>query len=68
MAHSADELERFKRLNLGDLARAYGYTLDPKESSRSNLVMRHSDGDKIIVATGEDGHAIFYLDLQAFPA
>ena len=54
------ELERFKALNLGEVATSYGYTLDRRESSRSSLVMRHADGDKIIIATGEDGHAVFF--------
>jgi len=54
------ELEHFKSLNLGELAVSYGYQLDKRESSRSSLVMRHSDGDKIIIATGEDGHGIFF--------
>jgi DNA primase len=55
-----DELERFKALNLGELAASYGYELNRRESSRSSLVMRHADGDKIIIATGEDGHAVFF--------
>ncbi len=55
-----DELEHFKTLNLGELAASYGYALDRRESSRSSLVMRHADGDKIIIATGEDGHAVFF--------
>ena len=54
------ELEQFKTLNLGELAASYGYQLDKRESSRSSLVMRHADGDKIIIATGEDGHGIFF--------
>jgi hypothetical protein len=54
------ELERFKALNLGEVAASYGYALDRRESSRSSLVMRHADGDKIIIATGEDGHAVFF--------
>jgi hypothetical protein len=55
-----EELERFKTFNLGELAASYGYALDRRESSRSSLVMRHTDGDKIIIATGEDGHAVFF--------
>ncbi|HEY8099040.1 MAG TPA: toprim domain-containing protein [Methylobacter sp.] len=58
--HSDDELERFKALNLGELAASYGYELDQRESSRSSLVMRHAEGDKIVIATGEDGHAVFF--------
>jgi len=54
------ELERFKELNLGELAASYGYALDRRESSRSSLVMRHADGDKIVISTGEDGHAVFF--------
>ena len=60
MPNGDDELERFKALNLGELAASYGYALDRRESSRSSLVMRHADGDKIIIATGEDGHAVFF--------
>jgi hypothetical protein len=60
MASADDELERFKALNLGELAVSYGYSFDRRESSRSSLVMRHADGDKIIIATGEDGHAVFF--------
>lgn len=57
-----DELERFKtEINLADYAASQGYELDRKESSRSSLVMRcPANGDKIIVATGEDGHAIYF--------
>lgn len=55
------ELEEFKaNINLAELAASMGYQLDKKESSRSSLVMRHSDGDKIVVATGADGHGIFF--------
>ncbi len=60
MAGADDELERFKALNLGEVAASYGYALDRMESSRSSLVMRHTDGDKIVIATGEDGHAVFF--------
>ena len=56
----ADELESFKSLNLIELAASYGYQLDRHESSRSSFVMRHADSDKIIIATGEDGHGIFF--------
>jgi len=56
-----DELERFKReINLAELAEGEGFELDRKESSRSSFVMRHADGEKIIVATGEDGHGVFF--------
>lgn len=55
------ELERFKTdINLIELASCYGYECVKKESSRSSVVMRHSDGDKIVCATAPDGHGIFF--------
>jgi len=46
-----DELERFKTsINLTEFAASRGYALDRRESSRSSAVMRHPDGDKIVIA------------------
>lgn len=48
------ELERFKTdVNLPELAAARGYALDRRASSRNSVVMRHPDGDKIIIARFE---------------
>lgn len=56
----ADELERFKtEINLVEYAEATGYEIDPKESSRASTVMRNG-ADKIIVATGRDGHGVYF--------
>ena len=44
------ELEQFKGLNLSQYAASYGYQLDHRESSRNSAVMRHANGDKIIIA------------------
>jgi len=58
---SDTELEKFKReINLAELAGSYGYELDRKESSRASFVMRHQDGDKIVIAADTDGHSIFF--------
>jgi hypothetical protein len=58
---SDTELERFKiEINLTELASSYGYELNRKESSRASFVMRHQDGDKIVIATDLDGHGIFF--------
>jgi len=55
------ELEKFKiEISLAKLASSYGYELDRRESSRTSFVMRHQDGDKIVVATDRDGHGIFF--------
>ena len=51
---SDDELEQFKtRVNLSEFAASRGFKLDRRESSRNSAVMRHPDGDKIIVARNE---------------
>lgn len=44
------ELEQFKGLNLSQYAASYGYQLDHRASSRNSAVMRHANGDKIIIA------------------
>ena len=48
------ELERFKiEVVLPEFAAARGYFLDRRASSRNSIVMRHPDGDKIIIARYE---------------
>lgn len=55
------ELDDFKtRINLTEYAAARGYQLDRRESSRNSAVMRHPDGDKVIVARDLDGHWIYF--------
>lgn len=56
----ADELERFKReINLSELAAAYGYTLDPKLSSRAYAVMRGGEDEKLVITRGANGHYVY---------
>ena len=56
-----DELETFKTsINLTAYAAGQGYQLDRKESSRSSVVMRHPDGDKIIIARNQSGHWVYF--------
>ncbi len=46
-----DELQRFKQdINLTEFAASRGYLLDRRESSSGSAVMRHPNGDKIIIA------------------
>jgi len=48
------ELERFKTdVILPELAASRGYAVDRRASSRNSVVMRHPDGDKIIIARYE---------------
>jgi len=56
------ELERMKTgINLTEYAAGQGYLLDRKESSRNSVSMRHPvNGDKIVIALGQDDHWIYF--------
>ncbi len=55
-----DELRRFKTdINLVEFAQSCGYQVDRRESSRASVVMRSGD-DKIVIATDQDGHGIYF--------
>lgn len=55
------ELERFKTgVNLSEFAASRGYALDRRESSRNSAVMRHPDGDKIVIARHEGGAWVYF--------
>lgn len=56
------ELEDFKvRIDLRAYAAAQGYQLDKRESCAGSAVMRHLDGDKVIVKrAASDGHYIYF--------
>jgi hypothetical protein len=55
------ELESFKTaIDLRAYAAGQGYALDAKESWRGSAVMRHANGDKIIVSRKPDGHYTFF--------
>lgn len=59
--HQNDELERFKRdINLSEYAANQGYELSKRESSRSSAVMRHPDGNKIVITRQQDGHWVYF--------
>jgi hypothetical protein len=61
MATGNEELEEFKtQINLCEYASSQGFVLDRKESSRSSAVMRHPNGDKIIVAKRPNGHWTYF--------
>lgn len=61
MENRRDELERFKiEINFAEYIASQGYQLDRRESSRNSAVMRHSNGDKLVVATDQDGHGIYF--------
>ena len=54
------ELESFKRIDLRAYAASVGYQLDKRESWRGSSVMRHSNGDKIVINRGADGHCVYF--------
>lgn len=57
---NAADFDRFKReINLTEYAAAQGYELDKRESSRNSAVMRHPNGDKIIIAK-QGEHWIYF--------
>ena len=55
------ELEKFKtEINLVEYAQSFGYQYITKQSSRNSAVLRHENGDKIVVATDSDGHGVYF--------
>lgn len=60
-----DELERFKTaINLSEFSTSRGYALDRRESSRNSAVMRHANGDKIIIARNEKNGTWIYFSVR----
>jgi len=61
MKNRRDELESFKTdINLTAYAASHGYRIDQKATSRNSAVMRHENGDKIVIARGNDRHWIYF--------
>jgi len=59
------ELEQFKTgVNLSEFAASKGYALDRRESSRNSAVMRHPDGDKIVIAKNEASGDWMYFSVR----
>ena len=55
------ELEEFKtRIDLRAFAAEQGYALDKRESWRGSSVMRHGNGDKLVVKRDHDGHYVYF--------
>ena len=55
------ELESFKtKIDMRSYAAGQGYTLDRKESWAGSAVMRHGNGDKVIIKRDADGHYLYF--------
>ena len=60
-----EELKSFKtRINLSEFAASRGYELDRRESSRNSAIMRHPDGDKIVIAKNEASGDWMYFSVR----
>ena len=60
-----EELEQFKKqINLSEFAASRGYGLDRRESSRNSAVMRHPNGDKIVIAKNEASGDWIYFSVR----
>jgi Toprim-like/Relaxase/Mobilisation nuclease domain len=56
-----EELEKFKtEINLVEYAQSQGYQYISQASSHNSAVLRHENGDKIVVATDTDGHGVYF--------
>jgi len=60
MSSRSDELDAMKRIDLCQYAASRGFVLDRRQSSRHSAVMRHSNGDKLIVARSKSGHYVYF--------
>ncbi|MFV0443447.1 MAG: DUF3991 domain-containing protein, partial [Planctomycetaceae bacterium] len=49
-----------KRIDLCQYAVSRGFVLDRKQSSRSSAVLRHPNGDKLIVARNANGQYVYF--------
>jgi len=54
------ELDTMKGIDLRCYAASQGYQLDRKESWAGSAVMRHANGDKIIIKRDADGHYVYF--------
>jgi hypothetical protein len=62
--NNSHELNQFKtNINLVDYAATFGYSIDNRETSRSNVVMRDDWNDKIIITQqSRNSHWIYWSD------
>ncbi len=55
------ELDQFKtQINLCEYAATRGFELDRKKSSRRCAVMRHHNGDKLVISRGTNQHWVYF--------
>lgn len=60
MQSRPDELDAMKRIDLCQYAASRGFVVDRKQSSRASAVMRHSNGDKLIISKQSNGQYVYF--------
>ncbi len=60
MRSRSEELDEMKRIDLCQYAASRGFVLDRKLSSKCSAVMRHANGDKLIVGRSPNGQYIYF--------
>lgn len=60
MQSRTDELEDMKRIDLCRYAASCGFVIDRRQSSRSSAVLKHPNGDKLIVARTKNGQFMYF--------
>lgn len=60
MLSRSEELESMKRIDFCQYAVSRGFVVDRKKSSRSSVVLRHANGDKLIVGKTSSGQYIYF--------
>lgn len=60
MRSRADELDEMKRIDLCQYVASRGFVFDRRNSSRCSAVMRHPNGDKLIVGRSKSGQYIYF--------
>lgn len=54
-----DIVERIKRTDMRLFAARFGYFVDRRESKIGETVMRHRNGDKIVISRSRDQHFVY---------
>lgn len=60
MLSRAEELAEMKRIDLCQFVASRGFVLDRKQSSRCSVVMRHPNGDKLIIGRTPSGSYMYF--------
>jgi len=54
------ETDAFKRLDLRQYSASLGYFIDKRECWKGSAVLRHANGDKVVVSRNSEGKFVYY--------